>query len=60
MQDTKRFKTNIRRRGRGGQVHWGPALRNGGEEEQGYSEGLLEASHAGMVKGIGIIKMWWG
>jgi hypothetical protein len=36
------------------------SLRNGGEEEQGYSEGLLEASHAGMGTGIGKIKMWWG
>ena len=27
------------------------SLRKGGEEEQGYSEGLLEALHAGMVTG---------
>jgi hypothetical protein len=57
MQDTKRFKTNIRRRGRDGALG---SLRNDGEEEQGYSEGLLEASHAGMGTGIGKIKMWWG
>jgi hypothetical protein len=25
-QDTKRFKTNIWRRGRGGQVRWGPCV----------------------------------
>jgi hypothetical protein len=55
MQDTKRFETNIRRRGLG----WSGALgylHKGGEEEQGGSKGLLEALHAGMGMGTGIGK----
>ncbi len=41
-------------RGRGcrAQVRWVPCF-EGGEEEQGGSEGLLEALHAGKGKGKG-------
>ncbi len=53
MQDTKRFETNIRRRAGPGLSGALGSLRKGGEEEQGYSEGLLEALHAGMGTGIG-------
>jgi hypothetical protein len=57
MQDTKKFKTKIQRRGLGGQVRWGPCVTVGKKNrEHGYSEGLLEASHAGMGTGIGKIK----
>ncbi len=49
----KRFETNIWRRGRGGQVGALGSLCGGGEEEQGGSEGLLEASHAGKGTGTG-------
>jgi hypothetical protein len=61
MQDTKRLKIkkiNIQRPAAG--PGWSGALgslRKCGGEEQGYSEGLLEASHAGMGTGLGKRKM---
>jgi hypothetical protein len=45
MHDTKRLKNPNPAAGPGVSGALGP-LRKGGEEEQGYSEGLLEALHA--------------
>jgi hypothetical protein len=59
MRDTKKIKTQHPAAGPG----WSGALgsvRNGEEEEQGYNEGLLEASHAGMGTEIGKRKKGWG
>ncbi len=52
MQDTKRFEDQHPAAGLGLAGALG-SLRNGGEEEQGSSEGLLEASHAGKGAGTG-------
>ena len=52
MQDTKRFEDQHPAAGLGLAGALG-SLRKGGEEEQGGSEGMLEALHADMGKGIG-------
>jgi hypothetical protein len=60
MQDTKRFKINIRRRGRGCQVRWVPCVKTVkvGKENKGAAKAcyLLEALHAGMGTGRGKTK----
>ncbi len=58
MQDTKRFEDRHPAAGPGWSGTLG-SLRKGGEEEQGGSEGLLEASHAGKGAGIGKKKCGW-
>ncbi len=58
MQDTKRFEDQHPAAGLGLVDALG-SLRKGGEEEQGVSEGLLEASHAGMGAGTGKKKCGW-
>jgi hypothetical protein len=52
MQDMKRFEDQHPAAGPGLAGALG-SLRKGGEEEQGGSEGLLEALHAGKGAGIG-------
>jgi hypothetical protein len=52
MQDTKRFEDRYPTAGPGLSGALG-SLRKGGVEEQGGSEGLLEALHADMGTGIG-------
>ena len=52
MQDTKRFEDRHPATGPGLSGALGP-LRRCGEEEQGGSEGLLEALHAGKGTGKG-------
>ncbi len=52
MQDTKRFEDRHPAAGPGLSGALG-SLCEGGEEEQGGSEGLLEASHAGKGAGKG-------
>jgi hypothetical protein len=52
MQDTKRFEDRHPAAGPGLSGALG-SLRKGGVEEQGGSEGLLEALHADMGTGIG-------
>jgi hypothetical protein len=59
MQDTKRFEDRHPAAGPGLSGALG-SLRKGGEEEQGGSEGLLEALHAGKGAGIGKNKMRLG
>ena len=58
MQDTKRFEDQHPAAGLGLAGALG-SLRKGGEEEQGGSEGLLEASHAGKGAGTGKNKCGW-
>jgi hypothetical protein len=53
-----KFETNIRRRGRGGQVRWVPCVKVGKKNREG-SEGLLEASHAGKGTRTGKTKCGW-
>ena len=59
MQDTKRFEDRHPAAGPGLSGALG-SLCEGGEEEQGGSEGLLEASHAGKGAGKGKNKMRLG
>jgi hypothetical protein len=54
-ETTKRFEDQHPAAGPGLSGALG-SLRKGGEEEQGYSEGLLEALHAGMGTEIGKTK----
>ena len=58
-KNTKRFKTQhpAARPGLSGALG---SLRRCGEEEQGGSEGLLEALHAGKGTGMGLKKMRLG
>ncbi len=58
MQDTKRFEDQHPAAGLGLAGALG-SLRKGGEEEQGGSEGLLEAPHAGTGAGTGKTKCGW-
>ncbi len=58
MQDTKRFEDRHPAAGPGLSGALG-SLRKGGQEEQGGSEGLLEALHAGKGAGIGKTKCGW-
>ena len=53
MQDTKRFEDGHPAAGTGLSGALEGSLRRCGEEEQGGSEGLLEASHAGKGAGKG-------
>jgi hypothetical protein len=59
MQDTKRFEDRHPAAGPGLLGALG-SLRRWGEEEQGDSEGLLEALHAGKGMGTGKKKMRLG
>jgi hypothetical protein len=58
MQDTKRFEDQHLTAGPGLSGALG-SLRKGGVNEQGGSEGLLEALHADMETGIGKTKCGW-
>jgi hypothetical protein len=58
MQDTKRFEDQHSAAGPGLSGALG-SLCEGGEEEQGGSEGLLEALHAGKGAGKGKTKCGW-
>jgi hypothetical protein len=58
MQDTKRFENQ--NPATGPRLSGGlGSLRKGGVEEQGGSEGLLEALHADMGTGIGKKQCGW-
>ena len=59
MQDTKRFEDRHPAAGPGLSGALG-SLRRWGKEEQGDSEGLLEALHAGKGMGTGKKKMRLG
>ncbi len=58
MQDTKRFEDQHPAVGPRLSGALG-SLRKGGVQEQGDSEGLLKALHAGMGTGIGKTKCGW-
>ena len=58
MQDTKRFEDRHPAAGPGLSGALG-SLRRWGKEEQGGSEGLLEALHAGKGTGTGKTKCGW-
>ncbi len=58
MQDTKRFEDRHPAAGPGLSGALGSQC-EGGEEEQGGSEGLLEVSHAGKGAGKGKTKCGW-